>query len=155
MLLLRVVDFPMWLHPLWEIGLTSKGKIIAICIVQKFPRNSCLCQRKGSSEGAPMTSIASWLESDTNVLDMGGNHFLVPESSVQHFYITMLLSHLIHGWYWTCRYEQKAFGSHMVTTQQLMFSTYSWHKCTEKNVWHHYNMHLESRTYETLCKSKI
>ena len=30
MLLLRVVDFSMWLHPLWEIGLTSKGKIIAI-----------------------------------------------------------------------------------------------------------------------------
>lgn len=78
-----------------------------------------------------MTSIASWLESNTNVIDMGSNSFFVPKLSVQHFYMTMLLSHLIHCWYWTCRYEQKAFGSHMVTTQQPMFSTYNWHKCTE------------------------
>ncbi len=65
-----------------------------------------------------MTSIAPWLESNVLVLESEFQIweaivFLVPKSTVQHFYMIMFLS-----MFFSMFLEQKAFGSHRVTTQQ-------------------------------------
>lgn len=156
MLLLRVVDFSMWLHPLWEIGLTSKGKIIAILHSAKVSKKLLPLPKKRQFRRSTNDKHCSMAWMQYKCFRYGKQSFFCSRikcATLLHdnapFALDRVLILNLPIWAKSLRISHgddstAKSSAHIVDINAL-----------KTNVWHHYNMHLESRTYETLCKSMI
>ena len=154
MLLLRVIDFSMWLHPLWEIGLTSRANHSAI-IVQSFQQTPASAKEKTVQKEHQWQALLHGLKAIPSVLNMGSNSFLFQNQ-------------VCNTSTWQCSFRCSFCTWYIVDTSYMskMPSDLTWWRLNSQcsahivdiselktDVWRH-SIHLESRTYET-CKSNI